>query len=189
MFANLIPRTFQRLRVHFYELLSNNRRIVGHPLAAQPVLYLGDGRIVFDGTVYLGYFPSPFFYSSYIHLEARRPSAEIFFGDNVRANNGLVVICEKAVTIGSDALLGTNVEISDSDFHGVDPATRRGNRHAVAAVTVGCNVWIGSNVRILKGSTIGDNSVIGAGSIVTGEIPANVVAVGAPAKPIRSVYD
>jgi len=153
----------------------------------QPALYVGPGRIVFDGTVRLGYFPSPYFYNGYIHLEARRPQAEIRFGDNIWVNNNLVVICETSITIGSDALIGTNVEICDSDFHGVDIARRRGNQHATAPVQVGRNVWIGSNAKILKGVTIGDNSVIANGAIVTRDIPANVVAIGAPARPVKSV--
>lgn len=186
--ARWLAAAVQRGRIACYGLLSDNRRVTGRPVVLQPVLYVGRGAIVFEGTAHLGYFPSPGFYAGYGHLEARHPHSEIRIGDNVRANNNLVVICEARVTIGPDALIGTNVEITDSDFHGVDPARRRGNRHEVAPVTIGRNVWIGSNARILKGVTIGDNSVIGNGSVVTRDVPADVVAAGVPARVIRPVH-
>jgi maltose O-acetyltransferase len=77
------------------------------------------------------------------------------------------------------------VAIVDADFHEINPATRDNSAGEVRPVTIGNNVWIGSRVMVLKGASIGDNSVIAAMSVVTSAIPANCVAAGIPAKVIR----
>jgi maltose O-acetyltransferase len=161
--------------------------INGTPKILQPVLFLGNGKFIFHGEVQLGYFPSPYFYSGNIHLEARTQESVIEFGNNIFINNNFVITSEKKVKIGNNALIGTNVEITDSDFHNIIPAERFGGSHFTAEVEIKDNVWIGSNVKILKGVTIGENSVIANGSIVTGDIPANVVAGGIPAKVIKQI--
>ena len=86
----------------------------------QPVLILGNGIVEFHKNVKLGYFPSPFFFSGYTHLEARNKSASISFGEDTHVNNNFVAIAEHtAITIGKRCFIGTNVEIVDSDFHGL----------------------------------------------------------------------
>ncbi len=91
------------------------------------------------------------------------------------------------IRIGRDGLFGANVEIFDSDFHDLDPPRRTAGTQETAPVEIGDNVFVGMGVRILKGSTIGDDSVIGAGSVVTGAIPAGVIAAGNPARVIREL--
>ncbi len=91
------------------------------------------------------------------------------------------------VSIGPHTLLGTNVEIYDSDFHELDPEKRMGGTPKVQPVNIGENVFIGSNVRILKGVAIGDNSVIANSSVIVSSIPANVVAAGNPGRVIKSL--
>ena len=191
MITNLIYKLydifFQKCRLKFFEKKSNNKNIIGAPKALQPVLYLGKGKIVFNGDIQLGYFPSPFFYTGNIHIEARTTESKIEFGNNIFINNNFVIIAEDCVQIGNDILIGTNVEITDSDFHNLNPAERFGGKHEVSKVVIEDNVWIGSNVKILKGVTIGKNSVIANGSVVTKSIPQNVVAGGIPAKIIKHI--
>jgi len=89
------------------------------------------------------------------------------------------------ISIGNDCLIGDFVSIMDCDFHDLDPATRRTGGGARSPITIGNNVWISTGATILKGVTIGDNSVVGARSVVTRSIPANSVAAGNPAKIVR----
>jgi acetyltransferase-like isoleucine patch superfamily enzyme len=110
--------------------------------------------------------------------------------------NGALVMAEERIEIGSHCLISWNVGIADSDFHPLDAAQRRIDAHALAPffkdrpprpklrtapVVIADNVWIGMNAVILKGVTIGENSVVAAGSVVTKSVPANVVVAGNPA--------
>jgi len=77
--------------------------------------------------------------------------------------------------------------VMDSDFHDISPEKRIGGTPKTGKVVIADNVWIGDRVTILKGSTIGRNSVVAAGAVVSGEFPANVVIGGVPAKVIREI--
>jgi acetyltransferase-like isoleucine patch superfamily enzyme len=101
------------------------------------------------------------------------------------------VLCSEGpgIRIGKHALFGTNVEVSDSDFHDLHPTRRRGGVPAKAPVLIGENVFVGSNVKILKGVTIGADTVVGNGSIVTKDLPAGVIAAGSPARVLGSLDD
>ncbi|WP_226995337.1 DapH/DapD/GlmU-related protein [Candidatus Symbiothrix dinenymphae] len=111
---------------------------------------------------------------------------------NSNGFSGVKIGCFQNITIGDNCLFGANVLITDSDWHPIDPAKRQdlGDDYAATnkkPVKIGNNVFIGVNTIILKGTTIGDNSVIGAGSVVSGNIPANVIAAGNPCKVIKSL--
>ena len=80
----------------------------------------------------------------------------------------------------------TNVMIIDNDFHSLSPE-QRDIQPPSKPITIGDNVWLGGHVIVLPGVTIGDGSVIGAGSVVTGDIPPRSLAVGTPAKVIRTL--
>lgn len=92
----------------------------------------------------------------------------------------------KKVTIGNNVLIGANVFITDSDWHGIKIEKRREEGES-KEVIVGNGVWLGANSIILKGVTIGENSVIGAGSVVTKNIPGNVIAAGNPCSVIKKL--
>ena len=110
--------------------------------------------------------------------------------------NGALVMAEELIQIGSHCLISWNVGIADSDFHPLAPAQRIIDAHALAPffkdrpprpeirtapVIISDNVWIGMNAVILKGVTIGENSVVAAGAVVTKRVPPNVVVAGNPA--------
>ena len=110
--------------------------------------------------------------------------------------NGALVMAEERIEIGAHCLISWNVGIADSDFHPLEPAQRLIDSHALAPffkdrpprprirtapVIISDNVWIGMNAVILKGVTIGENSVVAAGAVVTKSVPANVVVAGNPA--------
>ncbi|MCL6459083.1 MAG: acetyltransferase [Gorillibacterium sp.] len=109
--------------------------------------------------------------------------AKLWVGDHVFFNYGLDIGCTKSILIGSYTIIGPMVNIMDSNFHPVDAddhSPRKG-------IIISDNVWIGRGVLILPGVTIGLNSVIAAGSVVTRDIPPNVLAGGTPAKVIREI--
>ena len=107
-------------------------------------------------------------------------------GKRFFANFGLTVLDEAYVTIGDDCFMGPHVQIYCA-CHSTDPTERNTRREWAKPVTIGNSVWIGGNVTILPGVTIGDNCTIGAGSVVTHDIPANSVAAGNPAKIIKKI--
>ncbi len=116
--------------------------------------------------------------------------ASIVVDDGVGLNGTSITARTKSIKIGAETMVAPNVVIMDSDFHVLWPPEGRVLHPAFetdADVLIGKNVWIGSGSMILKGSRVGDNSVIAAGSVVTGDIPANVLAGGVPARVIRSL--
>lgn len=109
----------------------------------------------------------------------------IFMGDRVFLNYDCVILDCNTVHIGHDVLIAPKVQIYTA-YHPTDPAMRLTGVEMAAPIAIGNNVWIGGGVIICPGVTIGDNVTIGAGSVVTKNIPANVVAVGNPCRVIRT---
>lgn len=123
-----------------------------------------------------------------VMLTAREAGASLTIGDHVGMTGGGIV-CALEVTIGNYVTIGANTIITDTDFHPLDPAVRRIRPMdaKTAPVVIEDDVFIGMQSIILKGVTIGTGSVIGAGSVVTSDIPPGVIAAGNPAKVIRAV--
>ncbi|MEV6108895.1 sugar O-acetyltransferase [Streptomyces sp. NPDC051940] len=119
-----------------------------------------------------------------------RPPLYVDYGSNISigartfVNFGLTALDVAAITIGADCQIGPNVQLL-TPTHPLEPQPRRDKLEAAKPVTLGDNVWLGGGVIVCPGVTIGDNSVIGAGAVVTRDVPANVVAVGNPARPVR----
>lgn len=110
------------------------------------------------------------------------------FGRNVYANYHLTCVDDTHIYVGDYTMIGPNVTIVTAG-HPVQPKLRELVYQYNLPVRIGRNCWIGAAVTILPGVTIGDNSVIGAGSVVTRDIPANVVAMGSPCRVYREVSD
>lgn len=108
----------------------------------------------------------------------------IYLGKNVMINYDCVFLDVCPIQIGDYTLIGPGTHIYAA-CHCLDPKKRRNNEEFGKPVVIGKNVWIGGKCIILPGVTIGDNAVIGAGSVVTKDIPANVVAVGNPCKVVK----
>jgi acetyltransferase-like isoleucine patch superfamily enzyme len=102
--------------------------------------------------------------------------------------SGTVVAGAQDICIGNYVMCGANTVVTDTDWHSLDPHARLlGAAGRSAPVVLEDNVWLGMNVIVLKGVTIGRNTVIGAGSIVSSSIPPNVIAAGQPARIIKSL--
>ncbi len=113
---------------------------------------------------------------------------QIHVGKRFFANFCFTVLDEAPVVIGDDCFIGPNVSIYTA-CHSTNPIERNTRQEWAKPVTIGNNVWIGGSVTILAGVTIGDNCTIGAGAVVTHNIPANSIAVGNPARVIKTIEE
>ena len=112
----------------------------------------------------------------------------IEIGENFYSNHNLIILDVGKVRIGDNVQIAPNVSIYTAG-HPVHPESRNSGYEYGIDITIGDNVWIGGSVTILPGVTIGDNAVIGAGSVVTKDIPADVIAAGNPCRVIRKITE
>ena len=110
----------------------------------------------------------------------------VHLGSNVYANAGLKLVDDTHIYIGDCTMLGPNVVIATAG-HPIDSELRAKGLQYNMPVHIGKNCWLGAGVIVMPGVTIGDNTVVGAGSVVTRDLPANVVAVGNPCRVLRPV--
>jgi maltose O-acetyltransferase len=121
-----------------------------------------------------------------------KPPLRCDYGSRIRVgartfvNYGLVALDVASIEIGDDVQIGPNVQLL-TPTHPIDPDTRRAKWEAAEPIAIEANAWLGGGVIVLPGVTIGENTVVGAGSIVTKDLPPNVVAAGNPARVGRSL--
>ncbi|MFI6762905.1 sugar O-acetyltransferase [Micromonospora sp. NPDC050417] len=108
----------------------------------------------------------------------------ISIGDGTFVNYGAVLLDVAPIMIGADVQIGPNVQLL-TPTHPIEPEPRRAKWEAAKPITIGDNVWLGAGAIVLAGVTIGENTVVGAGSVVPRDLPANVVALGNPARITR----
>jgi acetyltransferase-like isoleucine patch superfamily enzyme len=135
----------------------------------------GTGNIAIKGGGY-------FYHNLYLETQG---SGMIDIGEGAVISSGTHIVSFAKVEIGDKAMIGEYCSIRDANHRIGTAADYRDSGHDQAAIKIGRNVWLGRGVCVLAGVTIGDNAVIGANSVVTKAIPANCLAVGAPAKVIR----
>lgn len=125
--------------------------------------------------------------------EIRAP-LRVDYGSHIRigarsfVNFGLVALDVAAITIGDDVQIGPNVQLL-TPTHPVEPGPRRDKWESAEPITIGDNVWLGGGVIVCPGVTIGADTVVGAGAVVTRDLPERVVAVGNPARVVREISD
>ena len=112
----------------------------------------------------------------------------IELGENFYANHNLVILDGAVVKFGDNVFIGPNCGFYTA-AHPVNAKQRNEGLEYARPISIGNNVWLGANVVVLPGVTIGDNSIIGAGSIVTKDMPGNIIAAGNPCKVIREITD
>ena len=145
----------------------------------------GRPRVVTRGSIIIG--DRVQLVSTVATLElAAETGATLRIGRQSLVNFGCSVVALDRVTIGERCLIGPHCMIMDSPFHHVEP-DRRLDPPEASPITIGDNVWLGARVIVLPGVTIGDDSVIGIGSVVTTDIPPRSLAVGVPARVVRSL--
>ena len=112
----------------------------------------------------------------------------ICIGENFYSNHNLIILDANKVEFGDNVFIGPNCGFYTAG-HPIDVEQRNKGLEYAKSIKIGNNVWFGGNVCVLPGVTIGDNVVIGAGSIVTKNIPSNVVAVGNPCRVIKEIKE
>ena len=110
----------------------------------------------------------------------------IHIGSNFTANFNLTILDIKEVYIGDNVMIGPNTTITTVG-HPLSPKDRRAHLAQGSEIRIGNDVWLGANVTILPGVTIGDNVVVGAGAVVTKDIPPNSLALGVPARVVKEL--
>lgn len=161
-------------------------RILGMPIVQR---YRGSRIVLGDGLELRSWRSSnPLAPNHPVVLATRAPGARIQVGRDV-AMTGATLVAAERISIGDRVLIGANATIVDTDFHPLDPAERRRDilAGARAAVLIEDDVFIGMHSLILKGVRVGAGSVIGAGSVVTRDVPAGAVVAGNPARVVRRV--
>ncbi len=142
----------------------------------------GAVRFVVDGTATVGEHFVAMAEDAKVTIKVA-PGATLTIGDHVFMNAGVCIEAWHDVQIGSNVLIAPYAFVVDDDRHELEPGSVRYR----GPVIIGNNVWLGRNVTVLPGATIGDGSAIGANSVVTGHIPAESFAAGAPARVIRKL--
>ena len=152
----------------------------------QPIFLIGPGTFLLGRNCTFGYKLGGFHYKGSIEIQSRYNNASIEIGDNVATNNNVFICAANCIEIGDNTLIGQNVTITDFEAHGIHPNERR-RVGEIGKVIIGRNVWLGSNVTILKNSSIGDNTIVASGAVVSGVFPSNVIIGGVPAKIIKAI--
>lgn len=166
----------------YWLLAGRGRYAIGNDFVCNGLLWLGGpGRIRIGGhcNAWARHEPNV--------LRTFSSEARIIIGDNVRLN-GAGIQSATEVVIGDDCMLGSCI-ILDTDHHSVEVDRRTpGAKPQTQRIQIGRNVWVAGGAIILKGVTIGDDSVVGYGAVVSADVPAGVVVAGNPAKVVRSLY-
>ena len=180
----LVPLMLKLQRIQY----GKGCRFFGIPIIVQA----GGGKIRIGSRLTL----ASSFLSNMIGLWQRsvivaRNGGRVDIGDDV-SMSGVTIYAFKHIEIGDHTIIGGNTKIFDSDFHPIDPQIRLANEDdkehtAMKDTIIGKNVFIGCNALILKGVHVGDNAVIGAGSVVSKDVPANCVVAGNPAVVVKHI--
>ena len=121
-------------------------------------------------------------------LRANWGGRHVKFGKGVYANFNLTLVDDTEITVGEYTMFGPNVTLATAG-HPILPELREKGYQYNAPVHIGRNCWLGAVVIVLPGVCIGENTVVGAGSVVTKDLPANVIAVGTPARVVREINE
>lgn len=183
----MIERYFNAILKRFYTFILKRRQgiVLGRDCTIDiksniSILYGGEVRLGNNVTLrsnkknYHAGMPFP------TTLFVDRKDANIQIGNNVRIN-GAYIHAQKSITIEDNCVIASGVNIIDANGHELYSNDRTIGRDKPKEIVIGNNVWIGLNSIILKGTTIGDNSVVAAGSVVKGDFPANLLIQGNPA--------
>ena len=144
-----------------------------------PVIIKNAGRIeIGDQAIFDSKWYKP------IYIQLTRPEAKLTIENNVYVNYGTEISLVQEISIGAYSLIGIDCLIYDTDWHSLDGLDRD---VPTAPTRIGKGVWLGARTMVMKGVTIGDNTVVAANSVVTHDLPSGVLAGGTPAKVIRAI--
>lgn len=164
------------IKIHFAEIGRNT-------VIDNRVSFLGEKFITIGDSCFIGADSTIQCFDCY---SSKKYAPNVRIGNNVSFTRRTTIYCAERIEIGDDTMIGSDVLITDEN-HGTDPLhTYRANPLMTKPVIIGKNVWVGDKVIILPGVTIGDNAIIGAGSVVTKSIPPYTICAGNPARVIKT---
>lgn len=173
-------RGFWRLKKFGIQWQLKNAQKYGREIELTgPVVIQNSGRVeIGDQVIFGSIWHKP------IYISLSRPEAKLTIENNVFINYGAEISLVKRVFIGAYSMISIDCLIYDTDWHSLDGLD---GEVPVEPTRIGRGVWLGARVLVLKGVNIGDNTVVAANSVVTHDLPANVLAGGSPAKIIRPI--
>lgn len=177
---------FYFIHPNLHNLLRGRIILHNYPTFHQITLCEGEGIVEIGQCCIFGYKLGGFHRRGSIELQARYKDSKIQIGNNISTNNNIMICAANCIEIDDDVLIGNFVSIRDHEAHGLAPDKRRAIGE-IGIVKIERNVWIGNNVLILKNTHIGENTIVAAGAVVTGNFPPNVIIGGVPAKIIKSI--
>ncbi|HEY0091704.1 MAG TPA: acyltransferase [Flavobacterium sp.] len=178
---------FVKLRIWKFQFLSDCKNVSGYPIMHFPILLKGKGKISFGSNVQNGVIAAQNLYSAHNYLLALEAESEIVIGSDVVLANGCSLQAVSKITIEDNVMIGINCFLIDTDGHDLAPDKRMTGTPLSGNITIKRNAVVYYNSIVMKGVTIGENSIIGSCSVVTRDIPPNVFAAGNPARVIRNL--
>ncbi|OCR17463.1 acetyltransferase [Helicobacter pullorum] len=181
-----------KIKIKYYRCILSNYKIKSSCRINTPTLFysLQGSKIEIEDNVVFGYFPSPYFYSAYNHIDIRYGGKVIVKSKTIINNNFYIIAHVCNIIIGENCYIGTNFRALNSDFHGLTIQKRNDFESIQSAdISIGSNCFIGNDVTILKGVNLGEGCVVAASSVVTKSFPKNSLIAGNPAKFIREIKE
>jgi maltose O-acetyltransferase len=192
-FFNAIKRYLIKNTIYFYipnfiNIFVLKRIILGKQNGFNQRTYItGKGKVITGDYVLYGSKLGGHWRKGSVEIQARYRESLIKIESNVSMNNNIFICCKKYIEIGEYTLIGRDCEFLDFDAHGIAPSDRRTSTGLEGEIIIGKNVWFGNNCTVLRGTTVGDNSIIASGSVVKGKFPSNVILGGVPARIIKQI--
>lgn len=179
---------WRRVRLQGQAKLYRGKVHIGRNVGfGHPVTFQGRGCLVIEDDVSLGFQQGGALHAP-ILLQPREPESQIVLEKGCAVMNGCEIIARTSIRVGRRTLIGPYTWITDADFHDIAPELRHTPGKS-SPVIIEENVWIGARVIILKGVKIGSNAVVGAGCVVSIDVPEGTIVAGNPMRIIGSVYD
>lgn len=180
------PSVWRVNRFRWVEGPHHQRLVIGRRTRFYvPVRSAGRGALQIGSENAFGWRAAPRSGTGEILLQPRAKTSQVVIGNRNAFSNNVSLIAMGQIVLGDGCQIGDQVAIYDCDFHEIDPSNRNRSVGPILPVRIGDNVWLGSRVMVLKGVTIGHNSVVAAMSVVTKSVPDNCVVAGNPANIIR----
>lgn len=183
----------KKLRIYLNFIFPNLRFLISKrvvyfklPRCNQKTYLTGLGKITIGSNCIFGYKPGGFYRGGAIELQVRYKEANIKIGNHVATNNNIFICAANKIEVGDNTRIGQYVTMMDFEAHGTKPS-ERSKVGDIGKIVIGTNVWVGNNVTILKNSSIGNNTIVATGAVVSGVFPADVIIGGVPAKIIKKI--